>query len=73
MKIYNDTNQLKSWLNPEASKVMQVLLLERESMVEDENVTFFLVDNSGEPTKFYEAYNHPETAARVKWWNAICE
>jgi hypothetical protein len=32
-----------------------------------------LVDNSGKRTNFYEAYNHPEPDARVKWRIHICK
>jgi hypothetical protein len=44
--------RLKIWFNPEASKVVEGLISGRESMVEVADVTFFLADNSGEPTKF---------------------
>jgi hypothetical protein len=36
---------------------MEGLISGRESMLED---------NSGEPTKLYEAFNHPEPDVRVK-------
>jgi hypothetical protein len=41
--------------------------------VEGENVALLLADDSGEPIKFHENYNDPESDARVKWRNAICK
>jgi hypothetical protein len=41
--------------------------------LEGADVAFFLAGNSGEPTNFYEAYNHPDPDARVKWRVAICK
>jgi hypothetical protein len=41
--------------------------------LEGADVTFFLADNSGEPTKLHEAYNHPETDEGEKWRNDICK
>jgi chromosome condensin MukBEF MukE localization factor len=52
---------LKSWFNPEVPKVKERLISGRETILECANVTIFLVDNSGELTKFHEAYNHPES------------
>jgi hypothetical protein len=63
-------NQLKIWLNPEVSKVIEYLISGRESMVKGAIVTFS-EDNSEEPTKFYETYNYPELDAKVKWRVAI--
>jgi hypothetical protein len=73
MKVYNNMKLLKNWFNPEASKVMEGLISGREEMLEGADIAFFLTDNSGEPTKFHEAYNHPKPDARVKWRVAICE
>jgi hypothetical protein len=42
-------------------------------MLEGTDVSFFLADNSGEPTKFHEAYNHPEPDLRVKLRKVICK
>jgi hypothetical protein len=55
-------NLLKIWFNPEASKVM-----------EGANVVYFLANNSGEPTKFHEVYNHPEPDSKVKCRKEICK
>jgi hypothetical protein len=52
---------------------MEDLLLGRRSILEGTNFPFFLADNSGEPTKFYESFNHPEPDARVKWRKVICK
>jgi hypothetical protein len=41
--------------------------------VEGEFVALLLEDNSGQPTKFHEAYKHPEPDTRVKWRLAICK
>jgi hypothetical protein len=53
MKICNETKQLKTLFNAEASKVMEVLLSGRETMLEGTDVAFILADNPGEPTKFH--------------------
>jgi hypothetical protein len=58
---------LNSLFNPEASKVMEGSISVRETMLEGANFAFFLEDNSGEPTKYLEAYNHPESDSRVNW------
>jgi hypothetical protein len=34
---------------------------------------FLLAVNSGKPTNFHVAYNHPDPDARVKWNVAICK
>jgi hypothetical protein len=52
---------------------MKGLISGRESMLEGDNVVFFLADNFGEPTKFNEAYNHSNPNTRVKWRKAICK
>jgi hypothetical protein len=52
---------------------MEGLISGREEMLEGADIAFFLTDNSGEQTKFNEAYNHPKPDARVKWRVAICE
>jgi hypothetical protein len=64
---------LKTWFNPEASKVVKGLISRRRSMMEGANLAFFLADNSGDSTKFHEAYKYPEPNARVKWRVAICK
>jgi hypothetical protein len=50
---------------------MKGLLSGRESMLEAADDTFFLVNNSGELTKFHESNNHSEPDARVDWLVAI--
>jgi hypothetical protein len=57
--------QLKSWFNPEASKVMEGLISGGKSMLEVVDFAFFLADNPEEPIKFHESYNHPEADERV--------
>jgi hypothetical protein len=65
--------QLKSWFNSEESNFMEALLSGRETILEDADVAFFLADNSGELTNFYEAYNYTEPDARVKHLVTICK
>jgi hypothetical protein len=72
-KFYNKMKLLKSSLNPEASKVMESLLSGREIMMKGADALFFLVDNSGKPTKFHEAYNHPKPEVKVNRRNAVCK
>jgi hypothetical protein len=48
IRFYIKMKRLKSWFNPEASKVMEGLLPGGESMLEGEDVAFFLTDNSVE-------------------------
>jgi hypothetical protein len=64
---------LKSWFNPEVSKVIEGLTSGRESIIEGAYVEFFLTDNYGEPTKFHKAYNHPEPDSRVRLHVTICK
>jgi hypothetical protein len=53
--------------------VMEGLLSGRNTILEGKDVAFFLADNSGEPTKFHEVYNHPEPNTILNWQVAICK
>jgi hypothetical protein len=52
--------------------VWEGLISGRESILEVAD-GYFLEDNSGEPIKFFEAYNHPKPDARLKLITAICK
>jgi hypothetical protein len=68
MKFYIKMKQLKSWFNTEASKVIEGLISGGETMLEGANVASF-----GEPTKFHEAYNHPEPDTTLNFRNDTCK
>jgi hypothetical protein len=73
MKSYKKMQILKSCFNLEASNVMKGLISGMESILEGVDVTFFLKNDSGEPTNFHKAYNHHDSDKKVKWWNLICK
>ena len=70
-KALKQISKLKSWFNPNLSKVLETQNSGREMIVETADFAFNLVDLVKDPENFDEAYNHPEADKKIMWRRAI--
>ena len=62
---------MKSWINPDPLKFIELQNLGRESVEERADFAFSMVDLVKDPESFEDAFNHPEIDKKIKWRLAI--